>query len=162
MAILTHYNRKREAGQHLFCQSGGFSGRKPGTALRRKQRGRKTYWNLAGRQNGSFRASAHTGVGIPIEFWVAYRHTNCSFAPFSGIRQRKIVLLSRRLPHQRARWFAMTENSLNSNLNIQRARQVFPAGRKKARIKAAATARAAQARKPGPWGWLPECFPRKV
>ena len=32
-------------------------------------------WNLAHRQNVSFRTSAHTGVGISIEFQIAFRHT---------------------------------------------------------------------------------------
>ena len=33
----------------------------------------------------SFRTSAHTGVGISIEFQAAYRHTVRSILPFSGI-----------------------------------------------------------------------------
>ena len=56
-------------------------------------------WNLEHRQNVSFRTSAHTGVGISIEFQIIHRHTDCSILPFSGIHPQKIVLLSRRLPH---------------------------------------------------------------
>ena len=37
-----------------------------------------TNWNLTHRQNVSFRTSAHTGVGISIEFRAIYRH------PFVG------------------------------------------------------------------------------
>ena len=58
----------------------------------------------------SFRTSAHTGVGISIEFQATYRHTDHSFALFSGIFLREVVLLSGRLPHQSADWFAMTDN----------------------------------------------------
>ena len=65
---------------------------------------------MTGRQNGSFRASAHTGVGIPIEFQATYRHTVCSNLPFSGAYSRKVVRLTGRLPHQSADWFAMTDN----------------------------------------------------
>ena len=57
-------------------------------------------WNLSGRQNESFRASAHTGVGISIKIRIIYRHTDCSNPPFSGIHPQEIVLLFRRLPHQ--------------------------------------------------------------
>ncbi|MDY5643131.1 MAG: hypothetical protein SPG79_09070, partial [Candidatus Faecousia sp.] len=67
--------------------------------------------NLAGRQNVSFRTSAHAGVGISIDFRVSYRHTDRSFAPFSGIRPREMVLLSGRLPRQFENWLAMTGNS---------------------------------------------------
>ena len=48
----------------------------------------------------SFRTSAHTGVGISIEFQATYRHTGHSFLPFSGIHPRKGVLLSGGLPRQ--------------------------------------------------------------
>ena len=41
--------------------------------------GRKTKWNLAHRQNVSFRTSPQTGVGIPIEFQAVHRHTDCHF-----------------------------------------------------------------------------------
>ena len=68
----------------------------------------------------SFRTSAHTGVGISIEFRVSYRHTDRSFAPFSGICPRGMVLLSRRLPRQFENWLAMTGNSPNSNLSNHR------------------------------------------
>ena len=64
----------------------------------------------------SFRTSAHTGVGISIEFQATYRHTGHSFLPFSGIHPRKGVLLSGGLPRQCAHWLAMTWNSTNSNL----------------------------------------------
>ena len=50
-------------------------------------------WNLAGRQNRSFRTSPQTGVGISIEFRAVYRHTDCLFVPFPGIHPREIVLL---------------------------------------------------------------------
>ena len=46
-------------------------------------------WNLADRQNVSFQTSAHAGVGISIEFQVAYRHTVYSILPFSGIFHKK-------------------------------------------------------------------------
>ena len=59
----------------------------------------------------SFRTSAHTGVGISIEFQIIHRHTNCSILPFPGILPRKIVLLFGRLPRQCAHWLAMTRNS---------------------------------------------------
>ena len=64
----------------------------------------------------SFRTSAHTGVGISIEFQATYRHTGHSFLPFSGIHPRKGVLLSGGLPRQCAHRLAMTWNSTNSNL----------------------------------------------
>ncbi|MCI6851546.1 MAG: hypothetical protein MR883_08565, partial [Clostridiales bacterium] len=51
-------------------------------------------------QNMSFRTSAHAGVGIPIEFQAAYRHTDRSFATFSGIYPREVVRLSGGLPRQ--------------------------------------------------------------
>ena len=51
-------------------------------------------------KNVSFRASAHTGVGISIEFQAAHRHTVCSNLPFPGIHSRKVVRLSGGLPHQ--------------------------------------------------------------
>ena len=78
------------------------------------------------RQNVSFRTSAHTGVGISIEFRAAHRHTGRSFAPFSGIHPRKIVLLFGRLPRQCALLyrndmefgFAMTGNSINSQFTV--------------------------------------------
>ena len=47
----------------------------------------------------SFRTSAHTGVGISIEFQATYRHTGCSFVPFSGILPREVVRLTEGLPH---------------------------------------------------------------
>ena len=37
-------------------------------------------------QHCHLRTSAHTGVGIPIEFQAAYRHTYRSFTPFSTIK----------------------------------------------------------------------------
>ena len=48
----------------------------------------------------SFRTSAHTGVGISIEFQAAHRHTVCSNLPFPGIHSRKVVRLSGGLPRQ--------------------------------------------------------------
>ena len=48
----------------------------------------------------SFRTSAHTGVGISIEFQIIHRHTDCSILPFPGIHPREIVRLFRRLPRQ--------------------------------------------------------------
>ena len=42
-------------------------------------------WNLAHRQNVSFRTSPQTGVGISIEFRVTHRHPVCSFTPFPVI-----------------------------------------------------------------------------
>ena len=59
-----------------------------------------TNWNLSGRQNMSFRTSAHTGVGISIEFQAAHRHTVCSNLPFPGIHSRKVVRLTGGLPRQ--------------------------------------------------------------
>ena len=68
----------------------------------------------------SFRTSAHTGVGISIEFRTTYRHTVCSNLPFPRIHSRKVVRLSGGLLHQSADWFAMTGNSPNSNLSRHR------------------------------------------
>ena len=48
----------------------------------------------------SFRTSAHAGVGIPIEFQAAYRHTDRSFTTFSGIYPREVVRLTGGLPRQ--------------------------------------------------------------
>ena len=59
---------------------------------------------LVHRQNMSFRTSAHAGVGIPIEFQAAYRHTDRSFTTFSGIYPREVVRLSGGLPRQCAHW----------------------------------------------------------
>ena len=73
---------------------------------------------LVHRQNMSFRTSAHAGVGISIEFRAAYRHTDRSFATFSGIYPREVVRLTGGLPLQSADWFAMTGNSINSNLSV--------------------------------------------
>ena len=56
-----------------------------------------------------------SGVGISIEFRAAYRHTACSNLPFLGIHPREMVLLSGRLPHQSADWFAMTGFLTGSN-----------------------------------------------
>ena len=69
-------------------------------------------WNLAGRQNVSFRTSAHTGVGISIDFLETHRHADCSILLIFGVYLRKVVLLSGGLPHQSADWFAMTDNRL--------------------------------------------------
>ena len=69
------------------------------------------------------------GVGISIEFRVTYRHTDCTFAPFSGIHPREIVLLSGRFPHHlsglvrndREFGFGMTrsDDAANSNLSLR-------------------------------------------
>ena len=78
---------------------------------------------LVHRQNMSFRTSAHAGVGIPIEFQAAYRHTDRSFTTFSGIYPREVVRLSGGLPRQSEDWLAMTGNSMvraNSNLSVCR------------------------------------------
>ena len=55
----------------------------------RRLTGGEINWNLSGRQNMSFRTSAHTGVGISIEFQAAHRHTVCSNLPFPGIHSVK-------------------------------------------------------------------------
>ena len=68
----------------------------------------------------SFRTSAHSGVGISIKFRAVYRHTDHSFAPFSGIHPGEVVLLSGGLPRQCAHWLAMTGNSANSILSVFR------------------------------------------
>ena len=60
----------------------------------------------------SFRASAHTGVGISIDFRTAYRHTDCPILPFFGVYPREVALLTGGLPHQSEDWFAMTGNSI--------------------------------------------------
>ena len=59
---------------------------------------------LVHRQNMSFLTSAHAGVGIPIEFQAAYRHTDRSFTTFSGIYPREVVRLTGGLPRQCAHW----------------------------------------------------------
>ena len=73
---------------------------------------------LAHRQNASFRTSPQTGVGISIELWATYRHTDRPFVPFSGIYPREVVRLTGGLPRQCAHWLAMTGNSINSNFMI--------------------------------------------
>ena len=64
-----------------------------------------------------------TFVGISIEFRAAYRHTDRSFAPFSGIHPRKVALLTGGLPRQCAHWLAMTGNS-GSECPVLTARQI--------------------------------------
>ncbi len=83
-------------------------------------------WNLSGRQSLSFRASAHTGVGISIEFQAAYRHTNCPFGAVPGILPREVVRLTGRLPHQSADWFAMTGNSIARQIPISQSAYEIP------------------------------------
>ena len=43
-----------------------------------------------------------SGVGISIEFQIIHRHTDRSILPFPGIHPWELVLLSGRLPRQRA------------------------------------------------------------
>ena len=76
----------------------------------------------------SFRTSAHTGVGISIEFQAAHRHTVCSNLPFPGIHSRKVVRLSGGLPRQCAHWLAMTGNSIARQIPICRATERYRAG----------------------------------
>ena len=79
-------------------------------------------WNLQRgegyRTTLSFRTSAHTGVGISIDFRAAYRHTGRSILPFPGICPRKVVLLSGGLPRQCAHWLAMTRNLIARQILI--------------------------------------------
>ena len=79
-------------------------------------------WNLQRgegyRTTLSFRTSAHTGVGISIDFRAAYRHTGRSILPFPGICPRKVVLLSGGLPRQCAHWLAMTRNLIARQIPI--------------------------------------------
>ena len=87
----------------------------------------------------SFRTSAHTGVGISIEFRATYRHTDRSFcAVFRNLPvcYRKMMLLFGGLPHHlsglvrndREFGFAMTGNSMARQIPICRTAERYRAG----------------------------------
>ena len=89
-------------------------------------RGREKNWNLAGRQNMSFReSSALLSWESPSSFGQPSVIQTALFVPFSGTLPREVVLLTRRLPHQSEDWFAMTGNSPNSNLSVCCGKQIY-------------------------------------
>ena len=73
---------------------------------------------MADRQNVSFRTSAHAGVGISIEFQAAHRHTGvltCHSPKF--IHEKWCFYPGDCHTSDIGHWFAMTGNSINSNLS---------------------------------------------
>ncbi len=96
IGILIHCVQHHPLGVVLSCVNWEFGGRADGQVVRQicvvvlALRRSVSFcgsanWNLAHRQNVSFRTSPQTGVGISIEFQMIYRHTGvltCLFLEF--------------------------------------------------------------------------------